>query len=61
MKFVYTTSEPEYYNFRKLGGTLLPDMSVSLNDAAYKRFVEETQHTTHNLVLTKTFGENRER
>ena len=58
MKFVYTTQERTYYNFGKLGGDLQPDMTVSLTDAAYKRFVEETLNTTHNLVLTKTFGDN---
>jgi hypothetical protein len=61
MKFQYSTQEGTPYNFRKLGATLNDDMTVTLNDAAYTRFVEETQNTTHTLQLTKKFGGKGER
>lgn len=61
MKFLYSTQEDTQYNFRKLGATLNDDMTVTLNDAAYRRFVDETKNTTHQLVLTKRLGEKRER
>jgi len=52
MKFVYSTTELEPYNFAPLGGKL-HNNTVHLTDDAYQRFLYETENTGHSLTLAK--------
>ena len=52
MQFKYTTQEDTPYKFSRIGGALSDENTVILTDDAYRRFVEETEGTTHTLTLT---------
>ena len=52
MVFKYTTQELTPYKFSRIGGAVSDENTVMLTDDAYRRFVEETQGTTHTLTLT---------
>lgn len=53
MKFIYSTQEAEPFAFRKVGGELSEANTVNLTDAGYRRFLELTEGTTHQLTLYK--------
>lgn len=53
MIFTYTTAEAHTYNFSKLGGHLDENNRVILTEDAYRRFVSDSEGTSHTLVLYK--------